>query len=87
MPGGDRTGPLGYGPATGRGLGYCTANSFRRPGFGGMGSMGRMGRGMGRMATRGGFGFGVGFMNNPNYAGTPDPESEKIFLKKSGTIS
>lgn len=23
MPGGDRTGPLGMGPMTGRGLGYC----------------------------------------------------------------
>lgn len=24
MPGGDRTGPMGMGPMTGRGLGYCT---------------------------------------------------------------
>lgn len=24
MPGGDRTGPLGAGPKTGRGLGYCS---------------------------------------------------------------
>lgn len=23
MPGGDRTGPLGTGPRTGRGMGYC----------------------------------------------------------------
>jgi len=24
MPGGDRTGPIGMGPMTGRGMGYCT---------------------------------------------------------------
>jgi hypothetical protein len=27
MPAGDRKGPLGYGPATGRGAGFCTGNS------------------------------------------------------------
>jgi len=27
MPGGDRTGPLGLGPATGRGAGYCRGNA------------------------------------------------------------
>jgi hypothetical protein len=31
MPGGDRTGPQGAGPRTGRGMGYCT--SYDRPGF------------------------------------------------------
>ena len=43
MPGGDRTGPLGMGPMTGRGLGYCTGftrfNRFaksRELGFGRM---------------------------------------------------
>lgn len=30
MPGGDRTGPAGAGPMTGRGAGYC--NGFNRPG-------------------------------------------------------
>ena len=28
MPGGDRTGPLGAGPRTGRGLGYCSGNPY-----------------------------------------------------------
>jgi hypothetical protein len=32
MPGGDRTGPLGQGPGTGRGLGYC--RGYDRPAFG-----------------------------------------------------
>jgi len=31
MPGGDRTGPLGAGPMTGRGAGYC--RGLNRPGF------------------------------------------------------
>lgn len=42
MPRGDRKGPVGAGPATGRGLGFCTGfkfpgqfNSFSRRGFGG----------------------------------------------------
>ena len=48
MPGGDRTGPFGAGPMTGRGAGYCGGNPA--PGFatapGGFG-LGR-GRGQGR---------------------------------------
>ena len=56
MPGGDRTGPLGAGPLTGRGAGYCAgfgvpgyANPIpgRGMGFGRGGGFGR-GRGMGR---------------------------------------
>lgn len=31
MPRGDRTGPSGYGPMTGRGAGYCTGNGV--PGY------------------------------------------------------
>ena len=48
MPGGDRTGPAGFGPMTGRGMGYCAgyaAPGFANPAFG---------RGFGR----GGGGFG-----------------------------
>ncbi|MBN2052796.1 DUF5320 domain-containing protein [Candidatus Woesearchaeota archaeon] len=47
MPGGDGTGPLGQGPATGRGLGPCGRGLARGRGFG---------RGQGR-----GFGRGFGF--------------------------
>jgi len=47
MPRGDRSGPDGYGPRTGRGLGYC--NGYDTPGFS---------RGSGRGFGRGrGFGF------------------------------
>jgi uncharacterized protein DUF5320 len=45
MPGGDRTGPLGQGPMTGRGMGYCAGNSAS--GFAG-GAGGRGFRGGGR---------------------------------------
>jgi len=37
MPGGDRTGPAGMGPMTGRGMGYCAGYpvpGFMNPGFG-----------------------------------------------------
>lgn len=48
MPGGDKTGPEGRGPRTGRGAGYCAGND--QPGFAEPGP--RQG---------GGFGFGFGF--------------------------
>lgn len=59
MPSGDRTGPVGQGPRTGRSLGLCSG--YDSPGFTkGFGSgMGRgfgSGRGFGR-----GFGLGQGF--------------------------
>ncbi|KPJ72306.1 hypothetical protein AMJ52_06745 [candidate division TA06 bacterium DG_78] len=47
MPGGDRTGPLGYGPMTGRGVGYCAGYSM--PGY------------ANPIPGRGGFGYGRGF--------------------------
>lgn len=63
MPFGDRTGPLGYGPMTGRGAGFCAG--YNMPGYmnsnvprRGMG----WGRGFGRGRGRGGGrGFGRGF--------------------------
>ena len=50
MPQGDKTGPQGQGPMTGRAMGYCAG--FNTPGFMNAG----FGRGMGR-----GFGRGRGF--------------------------
>jgi hypothetical protein len=50
MPGGDRTGPFGAGPMTGRGLGVCAGYGI--PGYANPG----IGRGRG-----GGFGRGFGF--------------------------
>ncbi|MBN2199418.1 MAG: DUF5320 domain-containing protein [Candidatus Aminicenantes bacterium] len=58
MPAGDRTGPWGVGPRTGRGLGYCSG--YGAPGYlyfgSGWGSGWGSGRGYGR-----GMGLGRGF--------------------------
>ena len=56
MPRGDRTGPWGMGPLTGRRMGFCAG--FSAPGFMSYGPGYGMGRGMG--AGRG-FGRGLGF--------------------------
>ena len=63
MPGGDRTGPLGAGPMTGWGLGYC--GGYNVPGYANYANMrpffGRgygFGRGRGRGMRRG-LGFGL----------------------------
>jgi len=45
MPGGDRTGPLGFGPMTGRALGYCAG--YNTPGY----ANPRFGRGFGLNLT------------------------------------
>jgi len=49
MPRGDKTGPAGQGPMTGRGMGYCggyNTPGFMNPGFGRGGGRG-LGRGFG----------------------------------------
>lgn len=58
MPLGDRTGPMGQGPRTGRALGFCSG--YDSPGYtkgfgGGMGRGFKFGGGMGR-----GMGMGMG---------------------------
>lgn len=50
MPGGDRTGPAGLGPMTGRGVGFCAGYSV--PGYANPVG-GRGGIGMGRGGRRG----------------------------------
>ena len=60
MPGFDRTGPLGQGPRTGRGMGYCAGGTNVNYGYGvGRGGI-PWGGGRGR-AWGGGFGRGRGF--------------------------
>ena len=56
MPYGDRTGPLGAGPMTGRGAGFC--GGYGMPGY--MNPVGGRGFGFGRGFGRG-FGFGRGW--------------------------
>jgi len=85
MPRGNGTGPMGQGPMTGRGLGFCAGYDmpgYTQPGFSGRGfgqgvwnagfGRGGMRRGMGR-----GFGPGMGFrrggFSSPGYYGWENP--------------
>ena len=70
MPRGDRTGPAGMGPMTGRGAGYCAGYSvpgFANPAFG-RGLVFGFGRGLG-LGFRGGRGGGRGRGGGIPYAG------------------
>jgi hypothetical protein len=65
MPGGDRTGPAGAGPMTGRAAGYCAG--YPAPGYmNPVGGRGLFGRGMGR-----GGGRGRGYRNSYYATGLP----------------
>jgi hypothetical protein len=65
MPRGDRTGPAGFGPMTGRALGYCAGYSV--PGYANpIGGRFGMGRGYG-------FGWGRGFGFRHRYYATGLP--------------
>lgn len=55
MPRGDRRGPEGFGPMTGRGYGYCAG--YDAPGYAAPAPGRGMGRGMGRRRGRG-YGWG-----------------------------
>ncbi len=73
MPRGNGTGPMGYGPMTGRGAGYCAG--YATPGYANSGfGMGR-GQGFGRGSGRG-FGrmnwAGYGYSINAPYQGYPE---------------
>ena len=66
MPRGDGTGPMGYGPMTGRAMGYCAGYAvpgYMNPGPGGYGmGFGRgWGRGMGGRGRGWGYGYGRGY--------------------------
>ncbi len=81
MPRGDRRGPEGMGPMTGRARGYCAG--YSEPGFVDNGGYGR-GSGLGRGRGRGFFGRARGFFgrgpvyNQPVYGA---PENEAEYLK------
>ena len=87
MPGGDRTGPAGTGPMTGRRLGLCAGygvpgyqNFYPGRGYWGRGRSlrGRVGRGWRHF---GGVGYGYPGDPFPSPIGQPDPKQEKQFLK------
>jgi hypothetical protein len=66
MPGGDRTGPAGMGPMSGRAGGYCAG--YSAPGFNNPGSGRFMGAGRGSF---GGRGRGAGYRNWYRATGRP----------------
>ena len=73
MPKGDRSGPNGMGPMTGRGAGFC--NGFNAPGYFNQGAAGGYGMGAGR-----GFGgrhnnFGAGYGPGRGYGMAAVPYS------------
>lgn len=86
MPRGDRTGPNGMGPRTGRGAGFCSG--FDRPGYmnGGAGTGYGYGRGMGRGYGRG---FGYGYAPVGGFAAPYVPyskETEKGYLENEISV-
>ncbi len=90
MPWGDGTGPMGLGPMTGRGAGYCAG--YNVPGY--MNPIPGFGRGFGRGWGRGfGRGWGRGFWwrgyyppyYSPVYRSPtfPNTEDEKRYLEET----
>jgi hypothetical protein len=91
MPRGDRTGPMGYGPMTGRGAGYCAG--YPTPGFGAPGFRGGFRGWAGGQIPGGGFqGGGRGWRHRFFESGLPrwarfyegdiSPEQETNWLKE-----
>ena len=86
MPAGDRTGPEGMGPQTGRGAGYCTGNDqpgyaysrygrgYRNHMFGGRRFFGRGFRGRNRMPMHAGW---MGYGAYPGAYPPPAPMTEE----------
>jgi len=75
MPGGDRTGPQGFGPRTGRGLGDCAPTEQPRPGFGLGFGRGRGWRNWARATGQ------PGWLRFGGWGATPAPVDESELLK------
>lgn len=79
MPGGNRTGPNGMGPMTGRGAGYCAGTDS--PGYASGGSFGR-GRGAGRGFRNRFFATGRPFWSRFFGAGVNAPPVDELGMLK-----
>ncbi len=79
MPGGDRTGPGGMGPMTGRGAGYCAG--YATPGFANPGGGRFFGSGRGAF---GGRGRGRGYRNQYYATGQPGWSRYNMGMPASG---
>jgi len=78
MPRGDGTGPMGAGPRTGRGMGYCSG--YDQPGFANLAPGFRGGFGFGRGGTGRGWRHRYYATGIPGWV-TPTPEQETADLK------
>jgi len=97
MPRGDRTGPAGMGPMSGRGFGYCAG--YNAPGYVSAAGPGRgMAWGYGGARGRGGYGLGMAWGRGRGFAGPASygwgpaagpvpaaPENQKEILKEEMT--
>ena len=84
MPGGDRTGPQGRGPMTGRSAGFCAG--FSGPGYANPEPVRGFGRGMGRGFGRGYWGrrmfwHGFPYLYYQRSFPTEKKEEEKTYLE------
>ena len=101
MPGGDRTGPVGAGPMTGRGAGYCAGYSAPGyvnpvPGRGAFGFGRSRGKGFGAGLRGIGRGFGWRWAANPYeygdsymvspFMGRVAPQQETDMLKAQAKV-
>jgi len=81
MPWGDRTGPAGLGPMTGRAAGYCAGYSV--PGhLNPISGRGFYGVGRGGYPWGGVYGAPYGDYPYPPYAPGPTPKEEESYLKE-----
>lgn len=79
MARGDKTGPMGQGPMTGRSLGYCAG--YESPGFTrGFGGGRGQGRGFGGGGRGRGMAYGRGFGFNAGYTNAPQANSNDEIL-------
>lgn len=87
MPGGDRTGPMGAGPMTGRGAGICAGTGM--PGYTSHGFGRGFGRGMGGRGFGRGWGRGMGARSSRWWqsapASQPDPVDERQMLEQEAS--
>lgn len=94
MPGGDRTGPMGMGPMTGRAAGYCAGYSV--PGYinpiygrGGFGYGRGWGRGFGFRGAAYGYGnpyYGDPYLAAPYYEPEINSQQEAQMLKEQAKV-
>ncbi len=85
MPGGNKEGPLGQGPLSGRGAGYCGGSG--RPGFATAGSRGVGGRGQGRGGERGRRGGRRGHRNQFRSTGLTGWQREAVTAQTTDQLT